>query len=88
MATLSSVSRHSIGDLTLYHFKFSSIATTDAYMVTNMPGVVGAWISPDAGSTTGSATTVSYTNSGTGVTFTIYPTVATTTASLFALGVG
>ena len=40
MATLGSVSRHSVGDLTLYRFKFSSLATTDAYAVTNMPGAV------------------------------------------------
>ena len=88
MATLSSVSRHSMGDLTLYIFKFSSLATTDAYAVTNMAGVIDAWIGSYAGTNTLNAAGVSFTNSDTGTTFTIISCVDTTTASVFALGMG
>lgn len=88
MATLSSVARHSIGDLTLYHFKFSSIATDDTYAVTNMPGAVGAWCSPWAGTSTLGSMSVDYTNSSTGVTISFTPRVDTTTGSVFVLGLG
>ncbi len=87
MATLGSVTRHSAGDLTLYHFKFTSIATTDAYAVTNMCGALGAWVSTYVGANTG-VTNVNFTNSGTGVTFTLYTTVAASSASVFVLGTG
>ena len=88
MATLSSVARHSIGDLTLYHFKFSSISTADAYAVTNMPGAIGAWTSPWAGTDTTGSMQVDFTNSDTGVTLSLIPRIDTTTGSVFVLGVG
>lgn len=87
MATLGSVTRHSAGDLTLYIFKFTTIATTDAYAVTNMPGVVAAWTSTYVGANT-AVTNVKYTNSGTGVTLTLYSTVDASSANVFVLGVG
>ena len=88
MATLTSVTRHSAGDLTLYFFNFASIGTVDAYAVTNMAGAVGAWANPWVGTTTKNSFGVNYTNSDTGVTLSFIASVATTTATVFVLGVG
>lgn len=69
-ATLSTSERHSIGDLTLYLLYFSSISTTDAYAISNLPGAIGAFISPWAGTSTLNNMDVTWTNSNTGTTLT------------------
>ena len=76
-----------MGDLTLYQFAFTTIATTDAYSVTNFVGAVGAWISPWCGVTTFNSVDVSYTNSSTGLSLSFIGASAST-ATVYVLGGG
>ena len=87
MATLGSTKRHSMGDLTLYIFNFTAIATTDSYAVTNMPGIISCWNNVYAGANTLVTGTLDHTNSDTGCTFTIYAAVAAT-MDVYAVGIG
>jgi hypothetical protein len=87
MATLSSSERHSIGDLTLYSLKFTTISTTDAYSISNMAGAVGAFISSWGGTTTLNTMSITYTNSSTGVSLTLCGGAAVT-GTVYLLGHG
>ena len=84
MATLSTVTRHSAGDLTLYHFYFTAVSTTDAYAITNMPGAIGVWGCPYAGANTLTTFSAIHSNSSTGVTLTMYWAIACS-ANVFVL---
>lgn len=86
-ATLSSSERHSIGDLTLYSLKFTTISTTDAYSISNMAGAIGVFMSSWAGITTLNTMNVTYTNSGTGVSLTFCGGAAAT-GTVYVLGHG
>ena len=87
MATLASSSRNSIGDLTLYSFYFSTIATTDSYNVTNLPGVIGAVMSPWSGANTLNNMCLTYTNSTTGCTLSFIGASASS-ARVYVFGQG
>ena len=67
MATLATQERHSMGDLTLHVLKFSAVAVTDNYSLTNSPGIIGAWGSPFAATGSGGFS-LNFTNSATGGT--------------------
>lgn len=86
-STPTTVVRHSMGDLTMHIVEFANIVTASTY-ASGIPGVVGCWLRPYAGTSTGEAAlivSVNYTNSNTGATFTFYPVSNATTGTLFAL---
>lgn len=93
MANTSSptkTARHSCGDMTLYIIDFDNMVTASTY-ASGIPGVLGCWLTPYAGSTTGEAgllSTAHFTNSDTGATFTLLPVTNATTGTLFALSLG
>lgn len=87
MATLGSVLRHSMGDLTLHIFKFTSIGTADSYAVTNSPGWISVWMSGWA-STDTLGTMVRFTNSASGGTLSFRTGIAATTADVYVLSHG
>jgi hypothetical protein len=86
-ATLGSVERHSMGDLTLTKLNFTVIAASDTYGITNFPGALGCWISPWAIAVT-AYLSVNYTNSGTGVTLSFVGENSATSASVYLLSGG
>lgn len=83
-ATLGSVTRHSMGDLTLHKFNFTVIAAADTYGITNLPGALGCWITPWAAAVT-AYLSVNYTNSSTGVTLEFVGENAATSANVYLL---
>ena len=83
----STTARHSVCDMTLHIIKFTNIVTASTY-ASGIPGVLDCWLQTYAGTSTWEAAltaSVTFTNSNTGATFTLYPVTNATTGSLFAL---
>lgn len=85
-ATLASQERHSMGDLTLHVLKFSAIAVSDTYALTNSPGIIGAWGCIWAGSGSGGLA-LNFTNSASGGTLEFVVTAASS-ANVYVLAQG
>lgn len=87
MATLGSLSRHSIGDLTMHILKFTTITTDDSYGITNMPGVIAVWNTSWLGADTLNNMGIQFTNSASGPTLSFTPALALT-ADVFVISHG
>jgi hypothetical protein len=81
-ATVSSVNRHSVGDMTMHIVDFSSIADTNTY-ASGLPNVLGHWANDATNVVTLGDEGINVAESS--GTFTFYVKTTTTDAKLYIL---